>query len=87
MAKKIEKKSKKLLYFSGEECVQCKHFGPKIIEKCEEEGIEFEHIPCQDESKADIVAKYGVRGVPYAILLVDGEIIMRDHAAEILKQL
>lgn len=83
--KKIEKTKKTLLYFAGEECVQCRHFEPLVYGKSQALNMEFVKVECEKEP--ELVAKYGIRGVPQVIILDGEEIIKRGHASDILKEL
>ena len=74
-------------YFGSECCVQCKAALPRFKAECEALGLEYTIIDAEAEDSADILATYGIRGIPHIVVEKDGDIILRGHAAEITPKL
>jgi thioredoxin 1 len=65
---------KHVVKFSATWCGPCKAYAP-IFEEATEgvSGVAFHKLDADDHS--DILAKYGVRGVPTTLFIKDGEVI------------
>ena len=75
----------KVEYFGASWCGQCRVFRPRFEEVCAGLGIELSVHDVEDEES--LAQKYGIRNVPYVIVLRDEEVIDRGMAADILSKL
>lgn len=85
MKKKIEIPTTRALYFKSERCWQCHYFSLLVASKCKAEGVEYVEVDADKD--ADMVSKYGVRSVPFVVLIKNGVEIARGHAGYIVKEI
>lgn len=76
---------KEVIYFYGEHCPQCKAVKPKIEKECSEKNINVTMIDAEKDNQK--VSEYGVRGIPYVVVLEDENIVTRGHAMDFVGKL
>lgn len=71
----------KALYFGAGWCGQCKVFRPKFEAHCKSVGMDFQVVDVEKDEA--LVARFGIRNIPYVVVLDDqDEVAFSGMAAE-----
>ena len=63
-----------LLYFTATWCGPCKMLGPVMVSFADKHGEKVDVLKVDVDESPDLAEKYGVRGVPTLVAIVDGEV-------------
>lgn len=75
----------KAIYFGVEWCGQCKTLRPRFIAECDRLGIDHEELDADEDST--IFESYGIRNIPFIVVL-EGETVRTEGvAADIIPKL
>ena len=70
-------------YFGAAWCGQCKVWKPTFEQKCKDAGIDYEMVDAEDDE--DLCTRYGIRNIPYVVVLDDqDDIVLSGIAADVI---
>lgn len=63
-----------ILYFTATWCGPCRMLGPVMVSFADKYAEEVDVLKVDVDESPDLAEKYGVRGVPMLVAIVDGEV-------------